>query len=88
MRVSAPPIRHPCYYGIDFPDDKQLIAAHNSVEGIRSFLGVDTLGYQTIEGLLAAVSESRDRYCLACFTGQYPVPVRENMDRLALERRT
>jgi amidophosphoribosyltransferase len=88
MRISSPPIRFPCFFGIDFPHSDDLIAADHSVEEIRSFLGVDTLGYQSVEGLLAAVSGPKEDYCLACFTGEYPLAVFENMDRLAMERRT
>ena len=88
MRVSAPAIRYPCYYGIDFPDDNQLIAAQRSEERIREFLGVDTLAYQSVEGLLGAVTDPREEYCLACFTGDYPVPVHEDMRRLAMESHT
>ena len=87
LRVSAPPIRCPCFYGIDFPHADELVAAEKSVEGIREFLGVDTLGYQTVEGLLSAVSGPPGSYCLACFTGRYPVDVSENMDKFALESR-
>jgi amidophosphoribosyltransferase len=88
MRVSAPAIRHPCYYGIDFPETHELIAARHSVAETRDFLGVDSLGYQTVEGLMGAVCGSEKEYCTACFTGRYPVPVHEDMHRLALERRT
>ena len=85
LRISAPPIRFPCFYGIDFPHADELIAAEKSVEDIRQFLGVDSLGYQTIEGLIASVPGSKDSYCLACFTGEYPVEVKENMDKHAME---
>lgn len=88
MRISAPPIRHPCYYGIDFPDTEQLIAARRSVSEIADFLGVDSLGYQTVEGLLGAAQADRSEYCLACFTGNYPVSVDNDMRREALERKT
>ena len=86
MRISAPPIRHPCYYGIDFPDTRQLIAANSSVEEIRDFLNVDSFAYQTVDGLLDAVSGETKDYCLACFTGDHPVHPEDNMDRLAMER--
>ena len=86
LRISAPPIRWPCFYGIDFPHARELIAAERSVEEIRDFLGVNSLGYQTVEGLVAAVPAPRQTYCLACFTGEYPVKVTENMDKHALER--
>jgi len=86
LRISAPPIRFPCFCGIDFPHADELIAAEHSVAEIRDFLGVDTLGYQTIEGLLSAVSGPPERYCLACFAGEYPVEIEEDMDKLAMER--
>ena len=85
LRISAPPIRFPCFYGIDFPHAGELIAAEKSVEEIRRFLGIDSLGYQSVEGLLAAVPTSRDSYCLACFTGEYPVEVSEDMGKYAME---
>ena len=86
LRISAPPIRFPCFYGIDFPHAEELIAADKSAEEIAGFLGVDSLGYQTVEGLVASVPGSRESYCLACFTGEYPVEVTEDMDKYAMER--
>ena len=86
LRISAPPIRFPCFCGIDFPHAEELIAAHRSIEEIQQFIGVDSLGYQTVDGLVAAVPGSRDSYCLACFTGEYPVEVTEDMDKYAMER--
>jgi len=85
MRISAPPIRFPCFYGIDFPTPGELIASERSVQEVCEFIGVDSLGYQTIEGLVAAVPGSREDYCLACFTGEYPVEVTEDMDKRAME---
>ncbi len=73
LRVSCPPTRHPCYYGIDFPSPKELIAASKSVEEIRRHIGVDTLGYLSLEGLLSAVSGPKENYCTACWTGKYRV---------------
>ena len=88
LRVSSPPIRHPCFYGIDFTHADELIAAGKSVEGIQEFIGVDSLGYQTVEGLVASVPGSRKSYCLACFTGEYPVEVPEDMEKCAMELRS
>ncbi|WP_027183327.1 amidophosphoribosyltransferase [Desulfovibrio inopinatus] len=75
MRVSCPAITHPCFYGIDFSSKGELIAANNSVEDIARFIGLDSLHYLTIDGLLQAVhaTEGKPRYCLACFTGDYPI---------------
>ncbi len=84
VRIGAPPCRYPCFYGIDFPSPGELIASDRSVEEIRAFLGVDSLGYQTVEGLVSAVARPDD-YCAACFTGDYPEQIREKVEKLALE---
>ena len=73
LRISSPPIKHPCFYGIDMPDKKKFIAHEKSNEEIRKFLGVDTLGYLSIEGLLSIVSKPQKKFCSACFDGKYPV---------------
>ncbi len=73
--LSCPPLRFPCFFGIDFPSSAELIASKHSVEEIRKFLDIDTLYYLSIEGLLSAVGELRDKVCLACFTGEYPIEV-------------
>lgn len=73
LRVSCPPTRHGCFYGIDFPNPKDLIAANKSIEEIRRHIGVDTLGYLSLEGMLSCVSKPAGSYCTACWTGNYPV---------------
>jgi amidophosphoribosyltransferase len=75
LRISAPPIHHPCFYGIDTQVETELIAASNSVDEIRAFVGADTLGYLSIRGVLAALDLPYDRFCFACFDGRYPEPV-------------
>ncbi|MEW6354847.1 MAG: amidophosphoribosyltransferase [Planctomycetota bacterium] len=85
MRVSCPPIRHPCFYGIDFPTKTELFAAEHSEEEMRDFLGVDSLRYQSVQGLLASLGEQANHYCVACFTGQYPVLPEEKMEKLSME---
>jgi amidophosphoribosyltransferase len=75
LRVSAPPIHHPCFYGIDTQIETELIAAHNTVPEIRDFVGADSLSYLSIGGVLDALGLPRERFCFACFDGQYPVPV-------------
>jgi amidophosphoribosyltransferase len=85
LRVSCPPIRWACYYGIDFPTRGELIAANKSVEEVRDFLGVDSLGYLSIEGMLRCVNSEGDSYCTACFDGNYPVVVEEEVDKYILE---
>uniref|UniRef100_A0A7V6CD16 Amidophosphoribosyltransferase n=1 Tax=Thermodesulfobacterium geofontis TaxID=1295609 RepID=A0A7V6CD16_9BACT len=73
--LSCPPLRFPCFFGIDFPSSAELIAHKHSIEEIRKFLDIDTLYYLSIEGLLSAVEDLRDKVCLACFTGEYPIEV-------------
>jgi amidophosphoribosyltransferase len=71
LRISCPPIRHPCYFGVDFASRDQLIAHNRSVEEIREFLGVDSLHYLSIEGLLSCVNRPAPSYCTACYSGDY-----------------
>jgi amidophosphoribosyltransferase len=85
MRICAPPIKYPCFFGVDMATRGELIAAQKSVAEICEAIGADTLGYLSIGGLLEAVGEPRENFCLACFTGDYPVPVQLEMDKLALE---
>jgi amidophosphoribosyltransferase len=85
MRICAPPIRYPCFFGVDMATRWELIAAHKTVPGVRDFIGADSLGYLSIPGLIKAVALPEDIFCMACFTGDYPVPVQLEMDKLALE---
>jgi amidophosphoribosyltransferase len=87
MRITAPPICHPCFFGIDMATRWELIASRNSVEQICRHIGADSLAYQTVEGLLRSVDQSREAFCLACFTGDYPMEVQLQMDKLVFERR-
>ncbi|MDD5019141.1 MAG: amidophosphoribosyltransferase [Candidatus Omnitrophica bacterium] len=73
MRVSCPPHRFPCFYGIDFPSPDELIANRYSAKEIRGYLGVDSLGYLSLEGMLAAVKMPPCKYCVSCWTGRYPM---------------
>jgi amidophosphoribosyltransferase len=79
LRVASPPYLHPCYYGIDTSEKGELIAAGRSVAEIREVIGSDTLAYLSLSGLWRAVGIQPDQLCLACFNGQYPVPV--NIDQ-------
>ena len=85
MRICAPPIKHPCYMGVDMASRQELIAANNSVEEIRVLTGADTLGFLSVSGLMKVVGGSNGGFCDACFTGNYPVPVQLEMTKLALE---
>jgi len=85
MRICAPPIRYPCFFGVDMATRRELIAAQKTVAEVRDAIGADSLGYLSIEGLIKAVALPKDNFCLACFTGDYPIPVQLEMDKLALE---
>jgi amidophosphoribosyltransferase len=85
MRISCPPTISPCFYGIDTPTKKELIAATHTVEEICSYLGADTLGYLSLEGMRRAVGDSQGQFCLACYTANYPTAVQEPL--LALRNR-
>lgn len=84
MRISSPPVTHPCFYGIDTDSQDQLIAATKSVREIEERIGVDTLAYLTWEGMLEATQENTNNFCSACFTGDYPVSIPEDIKRSKL----
>ncbi len=85
MRICAPPIRFPCFFGVDMATRWELLAAQKTVPEIRELIGADSLGYISIEGLIESVALPKENFCLACFTGEYPIPVQLEMDKLALE---
>jgi amidophosphoribosyltransferase len=85
LRICAPPIRYPCFFGVDMATKWELIAARKTIPEIREHLGADSLGYLSVDGLIRAVDLPKDIFCLACFTGEYPIPVQIEMDKLALE---
>jgi amidophosphoribosyltransferase len=84
MRISCPPTRNPCHFGIDFPTRDELIAGRHSTDEIREFIGADSIGYISLEGLLSAVEHPSD-YCTGCFSGIYPLEVKDGQSKLALE---
>lgn len=85
LRICAPPIRYPCFFGVDMATRWELIAAHKTIPEIKDAIGADSLGYISTEGLIKSVGLPREIFCLACFTGDYPTPVQLEMDKLALE---
>jgi len=85
LRVTFPPITHPCFYGIDMGTRWELLASQKTVEEIREHIGADSLGYLSPDGLVNAAAAAREGLCMACFTGDYPRPVPLQMDKLALE---
>jgi amidophosphoribosyltransferase len=85
LRLTSPPVRWPCFYGMDFGDTDQLLAANLDIEAIRAYLGVDTLAYIDIDRLIASTGADADGFCSACFTGTYPVPVPVELRKGVLE---
>jgi amidophosphoribosyltransferase len=73
LRVSCPPTISPCFYGVDTPRRSELIAATHSLEEIRKYVAADSIGYLSMDGLLAAVAPRQKSYCTSCYTGKYPV---------------
>lgn len=80
MRITCPPLLYPCYYGVDMATREEFIANHKTLEDIREFLRVDSLKYLTMGGLVKAVEESKEKFCFACFNGEYPVQIPENIE--------
>jgi len=87
MRISCPPIRYPCFYGIDFSSKGELIACSKTVKEVGEFIGADSLAYLSLEGMLRAMPLPGDHFCTACFTGKYPVKVMDDQDKMSLECR-
>ncbi len=85
LRISCPPHRFPCFYGIDFATKKELIASSKSVGEIARYLNIDSLGYLSREGMLSCLGEMKNNFCTACFDGNYPVPVEEKVDKYITE---
>ena len=85
FRICAPPIQYPCVFGIDMATRHELIAAQKTIPEICEWIGADSLGYLSIDGLIESVGLPREMFCTACFTGEYPVPIQLEMDKFALE---
>jgi amidophosphoribosyltransferase len=85
VRISCPPTRHPCFFGIDFATRSELVAANREVDQIRTYIGADSLGYLSEEGLLAPFKDGAAQFCRACFTGEYPVDVSHMIGKFELE---
>lgn len=86
MKISCPPIKFPCFYGIDFPTKKELIAANQSVASIKKFLDLDSLEYLSLEGMLKCMPLEKNNFCTACFTGKYPASTPKKFSKYALEK--
>jgi amidophosphoribosyltransferase len=78
VRISSPPVKWPCFYGIDFASKAELLGDGLAIDEIRASIGADSLGYVSLDGLVAATEQPRNRLCMACFDGQYPIPLPED----------
>ena len=86
MRVTCPPIKNPCFYGIDFPTKKELIASNKEIREIKDFIGLDSLGYLSLDGMLKAMLLPSGEFCTACFSGQYPLKPPKKRSKYILEK--
>lgn len=85
MRVSCPPLRYPCFYGVDFPTREELLANNRDMEQIKGFLEVDSIGYLSLEGMLCCAALGPDNYCTACWQGKYRIPVNVTANKFSME---
>jgi amidophosphoribosyltransferase len=85
LRITCPPLQWPCFYGIDMPTRQELIGADLTVEEIRAYVGADSLGYLSLEGMVAAAGGPKESFCRACFDGEYPIDVPEQTGKFVLE---
>jgi amidophosphoribosyltransferase len=86
MRISCPPLRYPCFFGIDFPTKKELIASNKTIKQMQDFMGLDSLKYLSLEGMLKAMLLPKEEFCTACFTGDYPLKFPKNISKYNLEK--
>ncbi|HEY6565876.1 MAG TPA: amidophosphoribosyltransferase [Actinomycetota bacterium] len=85
IRITCPPVKWPCFYGIDMPTRQELIGADLTVEEIRAYVGAESLGYLSLDGMVEAAGDEKDRFCRACFDGEYPIPIPAEAGKFVLE---
>jgi amidophosphoribosyltransferase len=85
VRIASPPVKWPCFYGIDFASKAELLASGLDDDGIRASIGADSLGYVSLDGLIAASEQPKTRLCRACFDGEYPIKLPEVIGKHVLE---
>jgi amidophosphoribosyltransferase len=86
LRISCPPLKFPCFYGVDFPTKEELVANNMTLEELRDFLEADSLGYLSLDGMLGCASLPKTHYCTACWSGNYKVPTFQQRGKLCMER--
>ena len=77
VRVSSPPVRFPCFYGMDFPTTKELVAGNKTIKEVEEIIDVDSLRYLSLDGTIESASEQSNNYCTACFSGEYPIDMKK-----------
>jgi amidophosphoribosyltransferase len=87
-RITCPPIKWPCFYGIDMSTRQELVASDLSIEEVRQFVAADSLGYLSMEGMVAATGQGRGEFCRACFDGEYPIEIPRDAGKFLLEQPT
>ena len=85
VRVASPPIKSTCHFGVDMATLSELIAANKTVDEITEYIDADSLAYLSVDGLMRAVRAPGEEYCKGCFTGEYPIPVQLEMNKLRFE---
>ena len=85
IRITCPPVKWPCFYGIDMPTRQELIGADLTVEEIRAYVAAESLGYLSLDGMVEAAGDEKDRFCRACFDGEYPIPIPAEAGKFVLE---
>ena len=88
MRITSPPVAWPCFYGIDTDTQEQLIASTHEIEAVRDFVGADSLAHLSLEDLVASTGRTADEFCHACFSGDYPIEIPEQVKRGKLRLET
>ena len=86
VRITAPPIKHPCFYGIDMASKGELAASVMTIEELGAHIGATSLGYLSLEGAVEACGRPMDEFCHACFNGRYPIPIRARCEQARLRR--
>jgi len=85
LRITCPPLKWPCFYGIDMPTRQELIGADLTVEEIGAYVAADSLGYLSLDGMVEAAGGGKDRFCRACFDGEYPIEIPAQAGKFVLE---
>ena len=81
VRISSPPVRYPCFFGMGFPTVEELVASNRELEEIREMMDVDSLSYLSLDGTIESTSQKKTNFCTACFSGNYPIQMKGENDK-------